>query len=61
MSREGKSIRQCYCKKCHRIWWPKSPKKPLVCPTCKSAGWDDCAKKPGGRGRKKVVDDDTEP
>ena len=54
MSREGKSIKQKYCKKCHNLWWPRSVKKPLVCPACKNPGWDVGPKKPGGRGRKRV-------
>ena len=28
------------CTKCPHTWFPRTPKKPKVCPKCKSESWD---------------------
>jgi len=44
-----------HCKRCGHKWYPRTPKKPEVCPKCKSPLWDkDRVRKKGG-GLKKGV------
>src|SRR2546421_12621296 len=32
--------KQLTCKRCGRSWTPRSPKKPVQCPKCKSPYWN---------------------
>lgn len=33
-------LQQQTCLRCANKWWPRRPKKPLRCPSCKSPYWD---------------------
>lgn len=33
-------LQQQTCLRCANRWWPRRPKKPLRCPSCKSPYWD---------------------
>jgi predicted Zn-ribbon and HTH transcriptional regulator len=54
----AKTIKECKCDKCGYEWWPNKPGRPAACPGCKNIKWDKGPKKPGGRGRKKDVDNE---
>jgi len=33
-------IRLRKCQRCGKTWFPRSPGKPKICPTCKTIHWD---------------------
>jgi predicted Zn-ribbon and HTH transcriptional regulator len=37
---ETRTITQLVCTRCSHTWWPLTPKRPGVCPRCKSPYWD---------------------
>ena len=42
---KGKRLTKKRCRVCGHEWFPRSPRRPGVCPKCKSANWD---RKEGG-------------
>uniref|UniRef100_A0A6M3LPS8 Rubredoxin-like domain-containing protein n=1 Tax=viral metagenome TaxID=1070528 RepID=A0A6M3LPS8_9ZZZZ len=35
------SIKKLTCKRCGYSWWPRTDKKPKLCPACKSRKYDE--------------------
>ena len=35
------SIKKLTCKKCNYSWWPRTDKKPKLCPACKSRKYNE--------------------
>jgi len=33
-------MKECKCKRCGNTWYPRTPKKPKMCPACKSRLWE---------------------
>lgn len=33
-------IKKLTCVSCKHEWFPKTPKKPICCPNCKTAAWE---------------------
>ena len=44
-------MKQYRCKHCGHKWYPRSPKRPGMCPKCRAVNWD---KAPQVKFRKKV-------
>lgn len=46
---ERKTLRKLKCQRCGYEWWPRFPKKPLICPNreCGSLRWDEPGPEPG--------------
>ena len=40
MAKPGKWLTKKRCRVCGHEWFPRSPRRPGVCPKCKSANWD---------------------
>lgn len=43
---ELKTIRQVMCKLCKHKWFPRTAKKPRLCPNCHSTYWDEGRQRP---------------
>jgi len=36
-----RQVRAWECNRCHHVWVARSKRKPLTCPKCRSAYWDE--------------------
>jgi predicted Zn-ribbon and HTH transcriptional regulator len=57
MADKENTITEKECKLCGHKWFPRTPARPLICPTCKSARWDIGRVRATGGGRKKQSDE----
>mgnify|MGYP001611533810 CR=1 FL=1 len=40
MTRRTLTVSECHCLHCGKRWFPRSERRPTVCPRCKSANYD---------------------
>lgn len=48
-------MKQLQCLRCLHKWYPRSPKKPIMCPKCKTLYWETERKNANSKRSKKII------